>query len=436
MSCLAVPPSNPPVAAPLRILMLAPEPFFEPRGTPFSEYHRIKALVEDGHQVDLVTYGYGADVALPNLRIIRSRRLPFVRRVPIGPSVIKLLLDVALTMTTIWHARGRRYDAVHSHEEAGLLGVGLARWLGVPHLYDMHSSLPQQLTNFRFTKSGLVHRAFEAMERRMIAGSRVIITICQELQDTVADMGAGDRAVLIENVMGGDVEIDAGPGRRAVRAQWGIPEAAPLVLYTGTFESYQGLELLIDATARLQQAIPEVHVLVVGGSSEQVDREQRRATEAGARIAFTGQRPPQEIPHFVEASDILVSPRIAGTNTPLKIYSYLRSQRPIVATRLLTHTQVLDDTCAYLVEPTAADLADGLRHLVTHPDEGDRLAAAAAARARDRYSRERYVSRTRDAYARLMADSPARQTEARGRAGLVSPALGAVEPSVRGPKLP
>ena len=106
MSCLAVPPSNPPVAAPLRILMLAPEPFFEPRGTPFSEYHRIKALVEDGHQVDLVTYGYGADVALPNLRIIRSRRLPFVRRVPIGPSVIKLLLDVALTMTTIWHAPG------------------------------------------------------------------------------------------------------------------------------------------------------------------------------------------------------------------------------------------------------------------------------------------------------------------------------------------
>ena len=56
----------------LRILMLAPEPFFEPRGTPFSEYHRIKALVEQGHHVDLVTYPIGADVDLPNLRIIRS----------------------------------------------------------------------------------------------------------------------------------------------------------------------------------------------------------------------------------------------------------------------------------------------------------------------------------------------------------------------------
>ena len=40
--------------------MIAPEPFFEPRGTPFSEFHRIRALTELGHQVDLVTYPFGA----------------------------------------------------------------------------------------------------------------------------------------------------------------------------------------------------------------------------------------------------------------------------------------------------------------------------------------------------------------------------------------
>jgi hypothetical protein len=40
---------------PMHILMIAPEPFFEPRGTPFSEYHRIKALLALGHTVDLVT---------------------------------------------------------------------------------------------------------------------------------------------------------------------------------------------------------------------------------------------------------------------------------------------------------------------------------------------------------------------------------------------
>ena len=52
----------------MRILMIAPEPFFEPRGTPFSEYHRIRALLELGHTVDLVTYPFGQALNLPGLR--------------------------------------------------------------------------------------------------------------------------------------------------------------------------------------------------------------------------------------------------------------------------------------------------------------------------------------------------------------------------------
>ena len=71
--------------------MLAPEPFFEPRGTPFSEYHRIKALSELGYHIDLVTYPFGRDVTLRGLRIYRCPRPLCVRRVRIGPSASKIL---------------------------------------------------------------------------------------------------------------------------------------------------------------------------------------------------------------------------------------------------------------------------------------------------------------------------------------------------------
>ncbi|MBA2354976.1 MAG: glycosyltransferase, partial [Acidobacteria bacterium] len=214
--------------------MLAPEPFFEPRGTPFSEYHRIKALVEDGHAVDLVTYPFGRDVSLPNLRILRSWRPPLIRRVPIGPSLTKVLLDLLLAVTALRAAflGGQRYDAIHSHEEAGVLGVWLGRRLSIPHLYDMHSSLPQQLGNFRYSRSRLLRWLFDRAEQHMVHGSRVVITICQDLQDTVAAMGVSDRAVLIENVMGGDVELVPGPGRAALRTRWGLSDTQPVVLYT------------------------------------------------------------------------------------------------------------------------------------------------------------------------------------------------------------
>jgi glycosyltransferase involved in cell wall biosynthesis len=380
---------------PLRILMLAPEPFFEPRGTPFSEYHRIKALTELGHSVDLVTYPFGADVSLPNLQIVRTLKPPFARRVSIGPSFTKLVLDVFLCGTAWRQSRRQRYDLVHSHEEAGPLGVWIARRLGVPHVYDMHSSLPQQLTNFRFARSRTLRWLFEKLERRSIFGSDVVVTICQDLQDHVTALGAGERSILIENVMGGDVEEPPSMSAAEVREKWGIDPSAPLVLYTGTFEPYQGLELLLEAAGLLAKTHPATRFLVVGGRSEQVDAARAIAARHGAQAIFTGYQPAREIPAYVAACDVLASPRIAGTNTPLKIYSYLRSGKPIVATDLHTHTQVLDREIAVLAEPKPQPFADALARVLGDPAERGRIAAAALERARTRYARDIYVARTR-----------------------------------------
>ena len=106
--------------------MIAPEPFFEPRGTPFSEYHRIRALLELGHTVDLVTYPFGSDVSLPGLRVFRCLRPPFVTRRGIGPSLAKVPLDLTLALTALRRAASERYDAVHSHEEGSCIGVLIA----------------------------------------------------------------------------------------------------------------------------------------------------------------------------------------------------------------------------------------------------------------------------------------------------------------------
>ena len=385
--------------------MLAPEPFFEPRGTPFSECHRLKALSELGHHVDLVTYPIGRDVAIPNLRIFRAWRPPLVSKVRIGPSFTKLVLDTLMLLTIARRVSRERYDAIHSHEEMGLVGVWLSRWLGVPHLYDMHSSLPQQLSNFTYSRSGVLRRLFTWAEVQMVLGSQSVITICQELQDEVTRMGAGDRSLLIENVMGG--EVDEAPSKPAadIRTAWGIPADAPVALYTGTFEAYQGVELLVDAAAILAESRPDARVLVVGGEPQQVDRARAVARERGAVdvMVFTGQQPAREIPSFVQASDVLVSPRIRGTNTPLKIYSYLRSGRPILATNLLTHTQVLTSDIAVLVPPEPHALAEALAALIDDPAARQALAARARAVADERYSREAYVRRTAQAYARLSA---------------------------------
>ena len=117
-------------------------------------------------------------------------------------------------------------------------------------------------------------------------------------------------------------------------------------------------------------------------------------------MVFTGQQPAREIPAFVQACDILVSPRRRGTNTPLKIYSYLRSGKPIVATDLLTHTQVLSPAVARLVPAEAKAFAAGVGRARRSTRRNARGWRARRRRwPPSKYSREAYVRRTAQAYA-------------------------------------
>jgi glycosyltransferase involved in cell wall biosynthesis len=390
----------------MRILMIAPEPFFEPRGTPFSEYHRIRALTSLGHHVDLITYPFGQGVDLPGLRIFRCLRPPLLRHVRIGPSWAKVPLDMALTVTAIRRVLGGKYDAIHSHEEGGFIGVLLAMVLGVPHLYDMHSSLPQQLQNFQFSSSKVLAGALAWVERFVIRRSKVTIVICPQLEDVVRAIDPTAATVLIENAPGsGDPPLAGGSAR--IRAAYGLGADTPIVLYTGTFEAYQGLDLLFAAARHMMATRPDARLMLVGGHPEQVAQAQAEAVAAGVDRAtvFVGQRPAEEIPHFLDAADVLVSPRSRGTNTPLKIYQYLRAGRPIVATRLLTHTQVLDDDVAILTDTSPEAFGAGIVEALADRGRAAALGRAAQELADTKYSYEAYLDRTRRAYAELFREA-------------------------------
>jgi glycosyltransferase involved in cell wall biosynthesis len=392
----------------MRILMIAPEPFFEPRGTPFSEYHRIRALLELGHTVDLVTYPFGRDVSMPGLRVFRCLRPPFVRDIGIGPSWRKLPLDVFVAFTTIRRALGGRYDAVHSHEEGSWFGVAIAALLGVPHLYDMHSSLPQQLQNFAYSRSRLLTSVFKRLERFVVRRSRVVIVICPQLEDVVREIDPSIPAVLIENAPGA---ADAGspPSGAHVRTELKIPDATPVVLYTGTFEAYQGLDLLFASMRSVVAAMPNARLVLAGGRPEQIESARRTAASLGitGALIFAGQRPAEEIPSFLDAADVLVSPRSLGTNTPLKIYQYLQSGKPIVATRLLTHTQVLDDDVAFLTDATPDAFGAAILAALSDREHARRVGARARHLADTKYSYEAYLARTRQACAHLFGEPAA-----------------------------
>jgi len=379
--------------------MIAPQPFFQPRGTPFSVRMRIKALSDLGHQIDLVTYPLGEDVAIPGLRIFRIWRWPGLGHIPIGPSAVKFPLDFLISWASLWRYLVGRYDAVHTHEEAGGIGALLRLLFRKKHVYDMHSSLPEQLENYRFTTSGPLLAFARAFERWVLRQSDAVIAICPHLVEQARAADPRARVLLIENQpVAGEQPADAAEVAQ-VRSRLGI--AGPVALYTGTFEKNQGIDLLLAGTPRLLAAVPDARVVVVGGEPAQVETARAAAAElgVGGQVIFTGQRPPEEMPLYVGLADVLVSPRSSGTNTPLKIYSYLWSGKAIVATDLQTHRQVLDETTALLVPATAEAIADAVAALLKDPARRAALGAAGRRVAEERYSYRVYLDKVREAYA-------------------------------------
>jgi glycosyltransferase involved in cell wall biosynthesis len=376
----------------MRILMVAPQPFFRPRGTPFSVLHRIRALTRLGHTVELVTYPFGESPTITGLTLHRTARPPLVSDVGIGPSVAKLFLDVPLFATAYRLARSGRFDLLHTHEEAGLLGSWIQRSTGLPHLYDMHSSLPQQFANFaRFNWSPVVS-AFRRIERYTLGGADAVIAICPELKDHVLASGYAGPVALIENTLDFPVPSIEQSQIAALREQLEIGDA-PVVLYTGTLESYQGLELLIGAAQEVAREQSDVRFVLVGGTPEQIGTLRQQTHERGVEPAFrfVPAVAPTDVFLYHQMADVLVTTRSKGTNTPLKIYQYLRAGRPIVATAIRSHTQVLDGHTAELVQPDAAAIGAGLLRVIRDPKRGRALASAAATLARDRYSEDAYM---------------------------------------------
>jgi len=387
----------------LKILVAAPQPFLEERGTPLDTHRLVNTLASFGHSVDLLTYPHGRDVPDSKARVIRSAGLPGIDSVPVGPSWQKVVLDIPFTLKFAQLARPGVYDVVHAVEEAIFPALALARWHRARVVYDMDSSLAEQLTDSGSVLR-LLGRPIRGLERWALRRADLILPVCDDLVDVAEGViGSADRIRVLR-----DVPLEPDPSGEPVddlRALW--PAGMTIALYVGNLISYQGIDLLVGAAERMSAGC-HVGIVVIGGSESNVAAYRERTAKLGLgdRLTFLGPRPVGDLSAYLEQADILVSPRSKGGNTPLKVYSYMAAGKAILATRISSHTQVLDETTAYLFDANPQDLADGLTRLAGDSDTRQRLGKAARERVEKEYTAEIFDAALLEAYERFTDEEP------------------------------
>ena len=387
----------------MKILMISPQPFFEPRGTPISVYQRLEALSTLGHEIDLITYHVGKDVEFPNVKIYRVRKVKMIQHVRIGPSRAKILLDVLVFFKAIQLLLGKRYDVIHSHEEASFFSMFLAWIFRTRHLYDMHSVLSRQLGNFDFGNKPIFIKIFGILETMVLKTCDAVITVGTDLEKYVKAVRSDIRMVMIENIalqvyqtpiLQDDVE--------QLKNKLNLDGRLPIV-YTGTYERYQGLSMALECVEIITKQYPRAIFIFLGAKNQQAIEwtEIARKQNLQEHVLFLDVVPPSESMVYLAYAAVLISPRLDGTTTPLKIYSYLHANRPIVATNITAHTQALSPETAVLVEPKKDAFAEGILRVLRDPKLAECIANNAHEFAKEKFSHQNYISKVNQIYQSL-----------------------------------
>lgn len=365
----------------MKILLLAPQSFYQDRGTPIAVDNLLRVFSERGEEVDVVTYHEGKDVEYDNLTIHRIPSPPFVRNVPAGFSLKKLICDLFLVWTVLRLVGRNDYELVHAVEESVFIAMLLKLFYRLPYVYDMDSSLAQQMVEqIPFLTKGSFF--FEFWEGLAVKHADAIAPVCDALAEGIERYDPQKVVILHDVSLLEETELEP---EDDLRLQLGLK--SPMLMYVGNLQSYQGIDLLLESFAlALQKAAAEL--VIIGGSESDIEKYQQMVVRLGIaeHVHFLGPKPLAKLSTNLMQADILVSPRIKGSNTPMKVYSYLHSGTVMLATDLPTHTQVADQSVALLTEPTPTAFAAGMVTLLEDESKRRQLGQAGKQLIEDHYS--------------------------------------------------
>lgn len=369
----------------LRVLMIAPTPYFADRGCHVRIYEEARALTKLGHAVCIVTYHLGRD--MPGVRVVRTPHIPWYSKLEAGPSWHKPYLDILLLWKSQTEVRSFRPHLIHAHlHEGALIGSVLKRMFRIPLLFDYQGSLSGESLNHGFLRdASLLMKLFKRVERSIDCCADHIITSSDKGRQELIhdwDVAPGMVTTLIDGV---DTEIFRPCSRSEARRELGVSDDVKLVVFLGLFNRYQGMDLLLDAISLVKAKASGIHFLLMGFPDKEY---QLKAAEMGIDdiITFTGCVQYDRAPLYLSAGDLAVSPKIAQTEANGKLFNYMACGLPTVVFDNDINREILGDDGIYVEHGNTSLLADTIIETIRNADLMSSLSAQVRKRAIEMHS--------------------------------------------------
>ena len=331
---------------PLTVAMVAACAFPANHGTPAAIREMSENLASRGHSIHVVTYPLKEDIPIERVRIHRVRKVGGNQMIAVGPGYRRLAFDALMIPKLCEVIRKYQVDIIHAHNyEGALVGYAAKKLTGIPLIYNAINTMISELPSYGFIRPQFMAvKLAELLDYVTPRMADFIFANTEELMSFIIGKGLPADCVKVIST-GVQVEMFAKGDGNKVRDTFLIG-GKPLVMYTGTFDQFQGLDYLFNAFKIVQDQYPEAVLLLVGSTvnPEHLVKYKSMARELRLEnnVIFTTSSL-DNLPDFLAAADVTVSPRPISMGMPVKLLNYMAAAKPSVSfegsARFLRHRE-------------------------------------------------------------------------------------------------
>jgi len=329
----------------MKILQIAACPFPANHGTPGAIREIVNTLAAWGHEVHVVTYPVGERVAQDrgegrgdSFLLDKSVRLHRVLKfrqadIKVGPFKERFFYDFIMPWHVLRVAREYAVDIIHAHNYESLLAVlPVKPFVSVPVIYNAITLMGDELPTYNILPEKIARRLGVFIDCHVPPFADFVIANTEKLKNFFLARGmASEKLEVVPTAI--DLSFFSGGNGRRIREKLHL-SGKKIVLYTGTFDYFQGLDLLIKAFVPVAREIEDAVLLLAGSTvgDEEKDALLGFVRQAGLenRVYFE-QVGLEELPDFLAAADLTVCPRPDSGGMPVKILNYLAAKKPVLA---------------------------------------------------------------------------------------------------------
>jgi len=383
----------------MRVLMVAPTPFFSDRGCHVRIYEEIKALRRRNIDVFLCTYHHGRDVK--DINPFRIINIPWYKKFSAGPSLHKFYVDPILLMLCLKKIKDLNPDILHCHLHEGAL-IGLIckmYYKRIPVIFDMQGSLIDELKAHNFMKGNrFVLNIMRSIEKWIVSSVDEIISSSEQCAHFVSKEFHID-SKSIEIVPDGiDTSMFMDHKQKGtLKRKYRLPLDKKIILYLGVLNKYQGIDLMLEAIQKIASLRKDFYFVIMGYPNIEHYKSMTKKMGIEHVTRFTGKIPYEEIPSWLGCGDIAVSPKTSATEANGKILNYMAAGLPTVVFNTPINWEILGDNGIY-ADISSHSLSEKIIELLDADEKRKNLSTSLQIKAYKEFSWDNIVHRILDVY--------------------------------------